>query len=602
MNKSQFLSELKKGWNTWNTRSVLSHVLLPCGFSISLGIKNYQAIWVMRESLIGKFGSEDEKIIPGIRSYDGSYTSLNWKEKNLEINFESAVVNGEQYILVTPVSQQIKNPCLIIEGHFLWNNPGHVILEDNILKGICKTNEISVFTDGCQITEKNLGITGHYLSVSLDKPTAISTGSHKTAQELRVIMDEQKAQLKAQTEKYGDCEDLYIAMSTCMAWDTIYEPETDKVCSTVSRLWNNYWGGYVLFCWDTYFAALLAMEGNKNLAYANLFAITDEVTEKGFIPNFGAANDYKSRDRSQPPVGSYVALNVYKKFGEDWILKELFPALLRWNEWWVENRFNPDNTLSWGSTPYDERCGLEWETRGVHELYGAALESGLDNSPMYDDVPFDTETHMMCLSDVGLTGLYILDCENLAEIADIIGEKEKADILRQRAEKAKDALETLWDEDTGIYQNKRTDTGEFYKRLSPTNFYALFSDRVSDERKQRMMKEHFYNSDEFWGEYIMPAIARNDTAYPAQDYWRGRIWAPTNFLAYIAMEKAGLKEECTDLAKKSVALFMQEWQTHGHVHENYNGDTGWGCDVGNSDKFYHWGALLCYIGMKDSLK
>ncbi|MBE6896684.1 MAG: hypothetical protein E7477_06240, partial [Ruminococcaceae bacterium] len=96
---------------------------------------------------------------------------------------------------------------------------------------------------------------------------------------------------------------------------------------------------------------------------------------------------------------------------------------------------------------------------------------------------------------------------------------------------------------------------------------------------------------------IMPTIARNDPAYPDQDYWRGRIWAPTNFLAYIAMKHAGLKKECNDFADKSEDLLLKEWRLHGHVHENYCGDTGMGCNKGNSDKFYHWGGLLAYIAL-----
>lgn len=115
-----------------------------------------------------------------------------------------------------------------------------------------------------------------------------------------------------------------------------------------------------------------------------------------------------------------------------------------------------------------------------------------------------------------------------------------------------------------------------------------------------MMDEHFYNPDEFWGEYIMPTIARNDSACPDQNYWRGRIWAPTNFLAYSAMKHAGLRKECGDLAKKSEELLLKEWRLYGHIHENYNCDTGMGCDeVENisSDPFYHWGGLLAYIAI-----
>lgn len=43
-------SRLACGWNTWNTRSVLSHVLLPGGFALSLGLKE----WRKRRYLLTK--------------------------------------------------------------------------------------------------------------------------------------------------------------------------------------------------------------------------------------------------------------------------------------------------------------------------------------------------------------------------------------------------------------------------------------------------------------------------------------------------------------------------------------------------------------------
>jgi len=386
-------------------------------------------------------------------------------------------------------------------------------------------------------------------------------------------------------------------MRTCLAWDTIYESENDQICSPVSRLWNIHWGGYVLFDWDTYFSALIASVENKQLAYANAIAITHEKTEAGFIPNFGAADDDKSRDRSQPPVGSLVVREIYRKYREKWLVEYLFEDLLTWNRWFAEHRMLSNGQLCWGSDPYEGRNGKHWETAGVNELLGAALESGLDNSPMYDDIPFNKATHLMELADVGLTGLYITDCENLAELADLTGRKEGAE-LRERAEKSKAGLEEMWDEEFGLYCNKRSDTGEFNRRISATNFYALYSDRVSKERAERMMKEHFFNPKELYGEFIIPMTARNDPAYKDQDYWRGRIWAPTNYLAYMALRRHARTElACKDLADKSKKLLLKEWLEKGHVHENWNGDTGEGCDVANSDKFYHWGGLLALVSL-----
>jgi glycogen debranching enzyme len=112
-----------------------------------------------------------------------------------------------------------------------------------------------------------------------------------------------------------------------------------------------------------------------------------------------------------------------------------------------------------------------------------------------------------------------------------------------------------------------------------------------------MIDEHFYNPDEFWGDWILPSIARDDPAYPEQNYWRGRIWAPMNLLAYLGLRRYDLPQARADLAGKSRALLLQEWLEHGHVHENYNADTGQGCDVRNSDRFYHWGGLLGTVAM-----
>jgi len=110
------------------------------------------------------------------------------------------------------------------------------------------------------------------------------------------------------------------------------------------------------------------------------------------------------------------------------------------------------------------------------------------------------------------------------------------------------------------------------------------------------------NPDEFWGEYVIPAISRNDPAYKDQNYWRGRIWGPMNYLVYMGMRNytdPAIRDARAQLADKSVALFFKEWKANGHVHENYNGTTGEGDDVISSDRFYHWGALLGWVALEE---
>ncbi|AXC13908.1 hypothetical protein ACPOL_4636 [Acidisarcina polymorpha] len=58
------------------------------------------------------------------------------------------------------------------------------------------------------------------------------------------------------------------------------------------------------------------------------------------------------------------------------------------------------------------------------------------------------------------------------------------------------------------------------------------------------------------------------------------------------MRNHDLPQARGELARKSLELFAQAWKVQGHVHEHYNGATGNGDDVANSDRFYHRGTLL----------
>jgi len=598
MNYDLLKQQTNHGWNTWNTLNVLSYSHLPDGFTINLCIREYSSVKMLRESLVGKSMDNEEKIFPGARSYDGSCSMLNLKYYDLELDVKTVVVRDEQIIILTPLKWGKRVPALVIEACLMWGKEGSVSKSGNKLYGECPDRGFEVFTTGKITAVQHTASLSPYIAVQLDEPLVVSTCPCNVEEALRYY-EEAKGRLDAQNSVYGDHSEAYTAMKTCLAWDTIYEAEHDRICSPVSRIWNVVWNGYVLFDWDTYFAALMASVENKQLAQLNAIAITDEITENGFIPNFGAAYNTKSRDRSQPPVGSFVCLEIYKRFPEKWFVERVFPSLMRWNRWFGKHRMIGDGYMCWGSDPYDPVNDSPWEQETL-SLQAAAFESGMDNSPLYDDMVFDKKSHLMMLADVGLMGLYIQDCRCLTEMAKILGQEEVISELMERKAKVEQALQTLWDEDTGMFLNRNLTDGTLSSRIAPTNFYALQADCVTQIQKRRMMDEHFYNPEEFYGEYIIPTIARNDPAFPEHGYWRGRIWAPTNFLTYTALKYAGLKKECDDLARKSEELLLKEWRLYGHVHENYSCYDGLGCGLPCSDKFYHWGGLLAYIALDNA--
>lgn len=594
-----------KGWHTWNVRSVLSHVHMPDGFALNIAFKEYRNGYYLKETLVGRFENEyrrepAEVAFPGMHAFDESYTEMRLIWCDMDIQVESAVAEDEIVLLITPLKKQIRPAMLVLEGGFLWNKSGWLEKQGMTLIGHCESNDRIVYITGTPTTDPNIPVQTACLCVTLDGPVAVSTGVKYSPEEARALINSRKETHMRKCARFGNMSELYEALESALGWDTIYDAKNNRVISPVSRLWSIASGGYVLFCWDNFFAGFMASLGCRELAYSNLREILNEQTPAGFVPNLAYATGQVSADRSQPPVGSAMLLETYRLRKEKWIVEDMYDDLLRWNLWFAEHRMNNSGALCRGSEEIPVLYGNRWETEGVHAAYGAALESGLDNSPMYDDIPFNQETNRLELEDVGLTGLYILDCMSLIELAHVIGKDADVNALRQRMARARTGLENLWDEEHGFYYNRRTDTGEFSRRISPTNFYALFSPDVSPERQRRIADEHYFNPEEFYGEWMLPSIARNDAAYPDQNYWRGRVWAPLNFLVYLALTRTKLDDVRHDLAQKSAQLFMKEWSEHRHVHENYSAITGEGCDSGNSDKFYHWGALLCMIALADA--
>jgi glycogen debranching enzyme len=589
---------LARGWNTWNSRSVLSWSVLPEGFGLNLAFK--QVRWLdegyLATALIGR-GEGHEQIRPGPHTYDGRYTRLDIAWEELDARVETAHVGDDLVVLITPRRKADPPVKLVVETVIYWNRSGQLSrVGDRQLRAETPGRTIEVYATTGHQEDFYVETSTPYLVLSLDSPVGISTGTSRDVEEIRRLIDLQRKSLERESQTHGELSEAYVAVQSGIAWNTIYEPRRDRVVSTVGRLWNQEYGGYCLFGWDNFFLAYMTSLTSRDLAFANVLEHLDGATEEGFIPNDNRGNGSKSWDRSQPPVGGLMVREIYKRYPERWFLEAVFDPLLDWNRWWPTRRDN-GGLLSYGShpakNPFNEPATQSWRTAGY--------ESGMDDSPMYDGVPFDPETHTLALQDVGLTSLVIADSEALAEMADLLGRREEAHELRERARSLREAMERLWDEATGLYLNRRTDTGELSRRLSPTLFYPLLAMVPSESRAKRIVTEHLLEPGEFWGRWVLPSISRNDPDFARQRYWKGAIWPPLNFLTYLGLRKAGFAEVAGELSDKSLEMFLSEWSRKGYVSENYSSITGTGDDERlSSDRFHSWGALFGIMAFVES--
>ena len=136
--------------------------------------------------------------------------------------------------------------------------------------------------------------------------------------------------LEEKYSRFKELSGMARAIECAVAWDSVYDANHHRVISPVSRLWSIRKGGYVLFCWDNFFAGYLAGSRCPELALSNMIEIVNERTDRGFVPNMSCGNGQKTLDRSQPPVGSRMVWELYRQYGDEALIKEYFPAMDAW--------------------------------------------------------------------------------------------------------------------------------------------------------------------------------------------------------------------------------------------------------------------------------
>ena len=378
----------------------------------------------------------------------------------------------------------------------------------------------------------------------------------------------------------------------------------------------------------------------------------------GFVPNKRSGNaadlpnehetgtnKVTSNDRTEPYVGAQTLLRLHGKWGDDWLVELLFEVLLTWNQWAWRERVNEGAAalplVQLGSDPENLPTYRSPYTGGVGTRGAAILESGMDNSPMYDGAGFDNVTHRVALYDVGMTSLFLAENRALLQLAAVVGRAaEVRALLQPQYDVVAAAMGAhLWDEASGTFANGVVaDHGkgsgaagapagapratELSPRLSPTAFYPLLAGVPSAAQASAMVERHLTNASEFCVsaacDFAMPSISRADDHFRDNNYWRGRTWGPLNYLVHSALSESAYTQPVEGAAGGGAALatlvnatrarlcrqglnvLQPQWRAWRHVGENYNSTNAQICDVGNANPYYHWGALLGFTALVET--
>ena len=423
----------------------------------------------------------------------------------------------------------------------------------------------------------------------------------------------------------GAAEGLVQAVTDNLMWTVLLQPETGRLYAPAGRRWifpkpgdctqgdgtrdgaRDEGAGidsasegrpapddWTIFGWDSFFNALELATVSSRLAWDALLAGLESRYSNGNVPNWRSRHG-GTPDRSQPPIGSFAALKLHLTCPDRDALAAARPYLRAWSDWWVaDKRGRPrregltPGLLAWGSdtalVPGREQLP-EWEV-GASGHQRAAWESGQDDLPLWEEAEWDSEREVLAMSAVDLCSYRALDLECLSRIARILGDSAAARQLEaERHSLVRRMNEMLWSESVGLYLDELPSGRS--PRVAASNFLPLIAG-VPSARRARRMVGILRDPARFWGEWILPTISRDDPAFDDQQYWRGSIWPPMNYLVVQGLRRYGFDELASELAWRGALMFLADRRRTGFCRENFDARSG----RGRGHRFQSWGPLF----------
>ena len=400
----------------------------------------------------------------------------------------------------------------------------------------------------------------------------------------------------------GAAEGLVEAVSDNLMWTVLLQPETGRLYAPAGRRWifpkpgdgGSAPDDWTIFGWDSFFNALALATASGRLAWDVLLAGLESRYPNGNVPNWRSRHA-GTPDRSQPPVGSFAALRLHLTSPDEHALAAAWPGLCAWSDWWVaDKRGRPrregltPGLLAWGSdtslVPGRKQLP-EWEV-GASGHQRASWESGQDDLPLWEEAEWDPEREVLAMSAVDLCSYRALDLECLSRIARILGDPAAARRLEaERRSLIATMNEVLWCDAAGLYLDELP-AGRS-SRVAASNFLPLIAG-VPSARQARHMVGVLRDPARFWGEWVLPTISRDDPAFADQQYWRGSIWPPMNYLVLQGLRRYGFDELADELAWKGALMFLADRRRTGFCRENFDARSG----RGRGRRFQSWGPLF----------
>lgn len=310
-----------------------------------------------------------------------------------------------------------------------------------------------------------------------------------------------------------------------------------------------------VWSWDHCFNAMALAYNNPKEAWDQFMVMFDFQKESGNIPD--SVNDaVVINNYCKPPIHGWTLKKLMKimDLSKEQLL-EAYEKLSRWTNWWLNCR--------------DENGD------GLCE-YTHGNDSGWDNATAFSQLPPVT------LPD--LNAFLVLQMDVLADVAEKLGYMSDVDMWKTRSERMMQRmLDVLFRDDRPAalagFDMKQVETDSLILYLP-----IILGDKLPEKIRRNMTES--IKSEKFNTKYGLATESIKSSAYEADGYWRGPIWAPSTMIILDGMRECGENEFVQEITHK----FCRMVQKSGCA-ENF--DTLTGC--GLRDRAYTWTASVMLV-------
>jgi putative isomerase len=339
------------------------------------------------------------------------------------------------------------------------------------------------------------------------------------------------------------------------------------------KWFNGFWS------WDSWKHSVGLSFYDTELAKNQLRALFDFQSEDGFIVDCifrdTTIERHNYRD-TKPPLSAWAVVEIFKKDKDLNFVKEMYPKLKKYHEWWyVKRDHDMDGLCEYGSTD--------------GSLIAAKWESGMDNAIRFDDSKImknEEGAYSLDQESIDLNAYLYAEKLYLSFLAESLSKKD-ANHYKEQATKLKNLIQQqFYDSEDGWFYDTNLDGSSFIKGQGSEGWIPLWANTAT-KKQAETVKDKMMNTDKFFTKVPFQTMSADHPKFdPYNGYWRGPNWLDQAYFGVKGLRNYGYHEEADIATIKILNGGVGILDKGKSIRENYHPITGEGLNAEN----FSWSA------------